>query len=136
MASTREEYIYLARLCESTARYETMIETMKKVINFGAELSVEERNYLSVAYKNAVASRRSAWRQLGPLEIKWEKMGSKHVEAMKSYHKKIEIELTGLCTEVIQIITDQLLPISNNPEAQVFYHKMKADYLRYISEYA
>ena len=35
---------------------------MKKVIKMGANLTVEERNLLSVAYKNSVGTRRSAWR--------------------------------------------------------------------------
>ena len=35
---------------------------MKKVIRMGANLTVEERNLLSVAYKNSVGARRSAWR--------------------------------------------------------------------------
>ena len=39
-----------------------MAETMKKVIRMGANLTVEERNLLSVAYKNSVGARRSAWR--------------------------------------------------------------------------
>ena len=39
-----------------------MVETMKKVIRMGANLTVEERNLLSVAYKNSVGVRRSAWR--------------------------------------------------------------------------
>lgn len=39
-----------------------MVETMKKVIKMGANLTVEERNLLSVAYKNSVGARRSAWR--------------------------------------------------------------------------
>ena len=38
-----------------------MAETMKKVIRMGANLTVEERNLLSVAYKNSVGARRSAW---------------------------------------------------------------------------
>jgi len=35
---------------------------MKKVIRMGANLTIEERNLLSVAYKNSVGARRSAWR--------------------------------------------------------------------------
>lgn len=31
--------------------------------------SAEERNLFSVAYKNVVGSRRSAWRQLGAIEV-------------------------------------------------------------------
>jgi len=49
-----------------------MIEYMKKVVLMGGELSVEERNLLSVAYKNSVGSRRTAWRGLSSIETKEE----------------------------------------------------------------
>ena len=39
-----------------------MADHMKNVGNADSELSVEERNLLSVAYKNTVGSRRAAWR--------------------------------------------------------------------------
>ena len=42
-----------------------MVDYMKRVITDSAEdLSGEERNLLSVAYKNSVGSRRTAWRAL------------------------------------------------------------------------
>ena len=49
-----------------------MIEYMKKVVTIGQELNVEERNLLSVAYKNSVGSRRTAWRALSSIEQKEE----------------------------------------------------------------
>jgi len=45
-----------------------MLDYMKKVVNLGQELSIEERNLLSVAYKNSVGSRRTAWRALSSIE--------------------------------------------------------------------
>ncbi|CAO2604931.1 14-3-3 protein theta [Lemmus lemmus] len=41
---------------------------MKAVTEQGAELSNEERNLLSVAYKNVVGGRRSAWRVISSIE--------------------------------------------------------------------
>jgi len=49
-----------------------MLDYMKKVVNLGQELSIEERNLLSVAYKNSVGSRRTAWRALSSIEQKEE----------------------------------------------------------------
>jgi len=51
-----------AKLAEQAERYDEMAEHMKNVGNADSELSVEERNLLSVAYKNTVGSRRAAWR--------------------------------------------------------------------------
>jgi 14-3-3 protein epsilon len=54
MSLSREEYIYMTRICEQTERFEDMLDNIKKVVlNFDQELSVEERNLLSVAYKNS-----------------------------------------------------------------------------------
>jgi 14-3-3 protein epsilon len=72
MALNREELIYMARISEQTERFEDMIEVMKKVVLSGQELNVEERNLLSVAYKNTVGSRRTAWRAISSIEQKEE----------------------------------------------------------------
>jgi len=50
------------------------------------------------------------------------------------YKKKLEDELIELCTKIIKIIDSHLLPKSSDNESKVFYHKMKADYFRYIAE--
>merc|ERR1711967_99200 len=44
--------------------------------NAGGDLSVEERNLLSVAYKNAVGSRRAAWRIITSVEQKEKSKGN------------------------------------------------------------
>ena len=57
-----------------------MLEYIKKVVTgFDQELSVEERNLLSVAYKNSVGSRRTAWRAISSIEQKEESKGSKNL---------------------------------------------------------
>jgi 14-3-3 protein epsilon len=45
-----------------------MLDYMKKVVLLNQDLSVEERNLLSVAYKNSVGSRRTAWRAISSIE--------------------------------------------------------------------
>lgn len=49
-----------------------MAQSMKKVTELGSELSNEERNLLSVAYKNVVGARRSSWRVISSIEQKTE----------------------------------------------------------------
>ena len=65
--TSREDSIYFARLAEQGERYEDMIKYMKEVARTGQELSNEERNLLSVAYKNSVGSRRTAWRTISAI---------------------------------------------------------------------
>lgn len=58
-----------------------MLKHMKDVVKLGSELNVEERNLLSVAYKNTVGSRRTAWRALTSIEGKEEqKNGGKNIK--------------------------------------------------------
>jgi 14-3-3 protein epsilon len=47
-----------------------MVEYMKRLVTQGQELKDEERNLLSIAYKNTVGSRRTAWRALTAYEMK------------------------------------------------------------------
>ena len=90
---------------------------------------------MSVAYKNTIGSRRTAWRALSSIEKKEEQKGSKNIGLLRGYKTKIEGELDKYCNEILNLIDSQLIPKSSNTEAQVFYYKMKGDYYRYISEY-
>lgn len=102
------------------------------------QLSLEERNILSVAYKNVVGSRRAAWRVLNSIEQKESKKekGKDNVEKVRIYKSQIEEELLKLCREILDLLTNHLLPAATDAEAKVFYYKMKGDYFRYISEFS
>jgi len=66
----REDNVYLAKLAEQAERYDEMVDAMKKVAALNVELTVEERNLLSVAYKNVIGARRAAWRIIASIEQK------------------------------------------------------------------
>lgn len=72
MAATRDQLVQRAKLAEQAERYDDMAEAMKLVTQAenGADLSSEERNLLSVAYKNIVGARRSSWRVISSIEQK------------------------------------------------------------------
>ena len=74
----REKDVYFAKLAEQAERYDEMADYMKAVGDEGSELSVEERNLLSVAYKNTVGSRRAAWRIISSVRAKGEIQGQRH----------------------------------------------------------
>eukprot|EP00441_Pelagodinium_beii_P037103 CAMPEP_0197640460 /NCGR_PEP_ID=MMETSP1338-20131121/14741_1 /TAXON_ID=43686 ORGANISM="Pelagodinium beii, Strain RCC1491" /NCGR_SAMPLE_ID=MMETSP1338 /ASSEMBLY_ACC=CAM_ASM_000754 /LENGTH=238 /DNA_ID=CAMNT_0043213311 /DNA_START=85 /DNA_END=801 /DNA_ORIENTATION=- len=126
----------MARLSEQAERYEDMVEYMKRVATMGSELSPDERNLLSVAYKNSVGARRQAWRAVNQLEMQESKKGPAILELIKQYRMKIEAELDTSCREMINILHTELIPKAGNPEAKVFYLKLKGDYNRYLSEFA
>merc|ERR1712137_740163 len=72
----REKAVYFAKLAEQAERYDEMANHMEAVGKLPDELSVEERNLLSVAYKNAVGSRRAAWRIITSVEQKEKTKGN------------------------------------------------------------
>merc|ERR1711862_224762 len=109
---------------------------MEKVGNAGTELSVEERNLLSVAYKNAVGSRRAAWRIITSVESKEKTKGNdENSKYAKEYCATVEAELDNICNAVLTLLDSKLIANAANGEPKVFYQKMKADYYRYIAEY-
>ncbi|CAD8078611.1 unnamed protein product [Paramecium primaurelia] len=140
--SSRDELLYMARLTEQTERFEDMVNYIKQLVSVGQELSVEERNLLSVAYKNSIGGRRTAWRVLSSIENKEEgkaqtnPASQRNLTLIRAYKKKIEQELNGFCNDVLNLIDTSLIRTATNSEAKVFYFKMKGDYHRYISEYS
>ncbi|KAI5355588.1 hypothetical protein L3X38_008483 [Prunus dulcis] len=104
----RKKHVYLAKLAEQAERYDEMVEAMKKVSKLDVELTVEERNLVSVGYKNVIGARRASWRILSSVEQKEE------VKGIIDYH---------------------LLPSASTGESTVFYQKMKGDYYRYLAEF-
>ncbi len=63
---------------------------MKKVASMDVELTVEERNLLSVAYKNVIGARRASWRIISSLEQKEEnKGGEDKLKMIREYRKTV-----------------------------------------------
>ncbi|KAK8508065.1 hypothetical protein V6N12_025172 [Hibiscus sabdariffa] len=132
----RETHVYLAKLAEQAERYEEMVESMKKVAKLDCDLTVEERNLLSVGYKNVIGARRASWRIMSSIEQKEESKGNEdNVKLITGYRRKVEEELSNICTDILSIIDKHLIPSSSSGEATVFYYKMKGDYYRYVAEF-
>jgi len=137
MTTERESKTFLARLCEQAERYDEMVGYMKEVAQLAGELSMDERNLLSVAYKNVVGTRRASWRIISSIEQKEEnKKSDKHVAKIREYRSKIEKELEDVCNDVLDVLDKHLIPKAESGESKVFYHKMKGDYHRYLAEFA
>lgn len=133
----REDCVYQAKLAEQAERYDEMVSSMKKVAQQDIELTVEERNLLSVAYKNVIGARRASWRILSSIEQKDEaKVPEKKQGITREYRKQVEKELDGICGDVLTVIDRNLIPNAATGESKVFYYKMKGDYHRYLAEFA
>jgi len=124
------QLIGLVRVAETAERYEDMCRFMRKVVETkcasGADLDVDERNLLSVAYKNIVGSLRASWRTL---------TDDSEPMVMK-YRAHVVSQIEVACTEVIDLLTTHLCPgvEGNGDETEVFYLKMCGDYYRYLCE--
>jgi len=162
----RKDLIFLARTAEAAERYDDMCKCMHSLVTLvssgresGEEpLSVDERNLLSVAYKNVIGARRASWRTLNA-----ESQDESKDHLVNKYKKQVEIELNKICKEVIKLLEDELIikadinkwlhrdekhnaldgecdvkfssPETKVPgEAQIFYLKMAGDYYRYLAE--
>jgi len=130
-----KKLVELVRVAETAERYEDMCKFVKKLVELksekGEDLDVDERNLLSVAYKNVVGSKRASWRTLsGGFDDADE-------ELLNKYKCLVEDELEAICTEVLKLLTDHLCKNveGNGDETEVFYLKMCGDYYRYLSEF-
>ncbi|XP_056142847.1 14-3-3 protein beta/alpha-A-like [Lampris incognitus] len=130
-----QNLVQKAKLAEQAERYDDMAAAMKAVTEEGSQLSNEERNLLSVAYKNVVGARRSSWRVVSSIEQKTE-AGDKKQTMAKEYREKIEKELKEICHDVLELLEKHLIPKASAAESKVFYLKMKGDYYRYLAEVA
>ena len=136
MTEKYEKNIYLAMLAEQCSRFEDMMNFLEEmVIGKSEDLSSDERNLLSIAYKNTISLRRTAVRTLLAYQMKEQKKTESHyLPFIMEYKAKVEEELIKLCQRVISIIDTHLLPRAKENESKVFYYKMKGDYYRYIAE--
>ena len=99
----RDDVLAVARLAEQSEQYDDMIALLKPYVEAKQDdLDFEERNILSVAYKNAVGMRRIAWRAASKAACiyKYEKYS---VE-IQEYLSKLEEECVDLCKDILNLI--------------------------------
>jgi len=136
MTGERENCVYKAKLAEQAERFDEMVEFMKSVAALDVELSVEERNLISVAYKNVIGARRASWRIISSIESKEESKGDARLAMTKEYRSQVEKELRDICHDILALLDKHLIPSAGTGESKVFYYKMKGDYFRYLAEFA
>jgi len=137
----------LSQAAEAAERYEDMVKIMEKLVknklDKTEELSPDQRNLLSVAYKNVVGAKRSSWRMLND-DNQFDEATD---DFAAKYKKCVENELEENCTQILDVL--QKLSSQNAErmkdeedaekkkqveECQVFYLKMIGDYYRYLTE--
>jgi len=125
----------LIRVAETAERYEDMCRMVSQLVTMksakGEDLDVDERNLLSVAFKNVVGAKRASWRTLAG--------GFDDVDEdlLVKYRGIVEEELSSTIDQVLKLLTDHLCPVvkGHGDETEVFYLKMCGDYYRYLAEF-
>jgi len=134
-AMSRNRNVYYAKLAEQAERYDEMADYMVAVAEDGEELSVEERNLLSVGFKNAAGGRRAAWRIVTSVAQKEQSKGNdQNMNFAKEKLSVVESELRSVCDRAISTLDRYCIPRACSGESKVFFHKMKGDYYRYLAE--
>jgi len=128
----------LAKSAEKCERYDDMCVFTKQVVDLvtsvGEDLTSDERNLLSVAYKNVIGARRASWRTITSEDLE------KYTDEMAAFKAQLESELVSISLDILAQLEDKLEPVAENAlegsktDSKVFYLKMIGDYYRYLAE--
>lgn len=155
-------YSHLGLYCFAASHSIDVVIYLKRIITYttltatsssGPLLSIEERNLLSIAYKNITGSLRNSLRLIDTLE-KREGATKQELALLKRQRDKVEKDLSAKCKDLLENVLEQLVPAAGKGEERVFYYKMfvfsldfslfaffniiyrQGDYYRYLSEFA
>ena len=131
-----DEKIFLARVAEQADRFEDMVTFLNEAIDLkgGNDFTNDERNQISVGFKNLIGSERGAVRTIGAIEQnpKYKKFDA----ALTAYKTKIQGELYAKCMQIVNTVKTKCLKLAANDESKTFFQKMIGDYYRYAAESA
>lgn len=125
----------MARVAEQAERFPDMVDFLREVIAAkDSDFTTEERNLLSVGFKNLIGSNRTALRTISAIEQnpKYSKFG----EALVNYKKRIEGELFKQCGDIVALVRDKCMKVAADSDSKAFFLKMVGDYYRYMAENA
>ncbi|VDM33366.1 unnamed protein product [Hydatigera taeniaeformis] len=132
-ASALSKHNELARVYEVLELYSEMVGEVKAVVQLREaaqeQLSTDERNRLSVAYKHTTSRLRTAWRAAA--EILPSARNFTIVGLVRQVRTQLKDEILDRCQEVIQLLENQTV---TRDEDGVFLLKMRGDYHRYQAE--
>lgn len=133
----RERHVYLAKLAWRAGRFQEMAEHMQAVGRLQQELSREERNLLSVAFKSFVDFRRTSLRTITRI-ANAERVKAREPQAQYAaeYGARIAAELLRICHDIAGLLGSVLIPRATTAEQRAFYLLVKADHHRYAAEFS
>ena len=133
---SREELIFLSKLYTKAELYKEVINFIKEFIKLNPKIEKEECDIISTGFKNMISDKRASWFTLNSMEHKEKKKKRNTVKEIKEIKNHIENEIRETCKELQDLIDKELLAKNEEDEILVFLYKLKADYFRYICEFA
>ena len=138
----KSDLVYMARIAEKADRFNEMKEFMREVASTPdpetglVDLTSDERNLLSIAYKNVVNNKRVSWRILNQhIQKESKKENSPYLSDITAFMHEVEEELITVCNEILGLLGDYLIPGAKDGSQKVFYWKLKGNYYRYVCEF-
>ena len=138
----KSDLVSRARIAEKADRFHEMKEFMREVASTPdpetglVDLTSDERNLLSIAYKNVVNNKRVSWRILNQhIQKESKKENSPYLSDITAFMHEVEEELITVCNEILGLLGDYLIPGAKDGSQKVFYWKLKGDYYRYVCEF-
>lgn len=135
MTTLRAQNLHMASLAEEAQRWDDLSEIMLRVANMDTEMNSAERNYLSIAFKNSIQSRRHAWNQVDDFLKRSEEHSPSLGGHLITYRTKMLTEMEEKCNGLFLALAT-LIASASDIEAKVFYQKMEGDYHRYLAQCA
>jgi 14-3-3 protein epsilon len=111
---SRQQQLEVAKKAHQEGNFDAMCNAMLAVVRDNARLNPEERNMLYIAYKCATGKRRH--------------------DLKERQDQNAARELEQFCGELINILSQFLIPNAPDAEAKVFYYKVMGDFYRYYDE--
>ncbi|CAK80941.1 unnamed protein product (macronuclear) [Paramecium tetraurelia] len=135
----REDLVYMAKICEQAERFEDMFNFIRQVALMEQELLTEERNLLSISFKNCIGKLRTTLKILKIIDTNLlQDQLNDHLSQSKliaNYKQKIEDELILYCEDLIRVIDCNLVKKQYKSVDMMFFYKLKSDAFRYLSEF-
>ena len=132
-----EQVVFMARVAEQAERFDDMVAYLGQMIEMKkGDLTNDDRNLLSVGFKNLISSSRAALRQITAIA---ENQNAKYAcfePVLQEYKKSVEDDLYKKCILIIDMVKNHGIGGAGDAKGQAFYAKMIADYYRYIAENA
>ncbi|KAH3744475.1 tyrosine 3-monooxygenase/tryptophan 5-monooxygenase activation protein, epsilon polypeptide 2 [Pelomyxa schiedti] len=130
-------WVEMAKLAEMAGRYCDMVVAVKNVVATAeSDLTVEEINLLSIAYKNEIGARRLSLKVISAVEPAESAKASTpfHSSKLKEFLQTVRAELVAICKDLLDLLDTHLIPSAASADSEVCYYNMKGSYSRYLAE--